>query len=102
MSCFCNKCLQIDLLFKRTLACDQHCCLKVASFNKKHHDFFQELAVFDKVANNNYPHPFLKKVIGIMQSPPSVMLSPPQPLDEIKGSNTIRFLPERGERVKYH
>ena len=47
--------------------------------------FFQELAVLDRMANNNHPHPFLKKVMGIMLSPLSVMLSPPKPLDEIKG-----------------
>ena len=30
-----------------------------------------------------YPHAFLKKASGILQSPPSVTLSPPKPLDKI-------------------
>ena len=42
-----------------------------------------------------YPHAFLKKAKGILLSPPSVrpsvMLSPPKPLDEIQPNLVCEF-----------
>ena len=46
---------KIYLSMKQTIACDEeHCCLLKASSNEKYSVFFlPELAVFNKVSNNN-------------------------------------------------
>ena len=48
------------------------------------------------ISNSCYPHAFLKKAKGILFLPPSVcpsvMLSPPKPLDEIKPNLVVELL----------
>ena len=67
--------------------------------------------IYDK--QDDYPHTLLKS-IGILQSPPSVTLSPPKPLDEIQPNSVFELVIWRGvqrhffwarslgQKVKYH